>query len=211
MVEKWCSYRTPSWEKIGSLVDHKIWNVAFLFFIFMPVFALFLKEIPSEVIIEVNNYSYTLNFGLPFPWWLLYFAALFVSLSKAIYVIFSPSFIKQYPDFQDFNLSGRGGGDLQKTLYNLVPFWQRKQKNSLSSYVNSFDEHIHFLNSSGIKNILQNQIWGSTEESFWLVYDIANFSRTYFRLLCSISLMLAGGCFLLVIFKKIITVLGLLA
>jgi hypothetical protein len=57
MVEKWCSYRTPSWEKIGSLVDHKIWNVAFLFFIFMPVFALFLKEIPSEVIIEVNNYS----------------------------------------------------------------------------------------------------------------------------------------------------------
>jgi hypothetical protein len=142
---------------------------------------------------------------------LLYFAALFVSLSKAIYVIFSPSFIKQYPDFQDFNLSGRGGGYLQKTLYNLVPFWQRKQKNSLSSYVNSFDEHIHFLNSSGIKNILQNQIWGSTEESFWLVYDIANFSRTYFRLLCSISLMLAGGCFLLVIFKKIITVLGLLA
>jgi len=209
-MEKWLSYRVPSWEQLGNIIDHRVWNVAFLFFVLMPVIAFFFQHLPKEIDVKIGNNEYTLSLGFPFPWWLLYFSALFISLAKALYFVFSPPFIKKFPDYEYFSCSGRGGGYLQKILHELIPFWERSNKDSLNKYIQGFDEKIHLLNSSGIKHIIQNEIWSAGDSSFWLVHDLANFCKTYLRLFCTISIILAGVCFGAVVAIKISTVINLL-
>jgi hypothetical protein len=176
----------------------------------MPIIANFMQNFPPSVEISIENINVTLEIGLPFNWKALYFSALMISLAKGLHFLLSPEFIRQYQDYEDFKVSGRGGGYLQKTLYGLVPFWAKKTNNTLNDYVSNFDERIHFLNSSGIRSILQNEIWGASDQSFWLVYDVANYSKTYVRLICTIAIFIAVLLFSLVVIQKIYAVISII-
>ncbi|MGR5382304.1 hypothetical protein [Vibrio harveyi] len=201
----------PSWNVIARVVDHKIWNLAFLFFVLMPVVALFMKEIPDQVSVKINEKDYVLHLELPFKWWVLYFSALFISIAKGVYLAFSPAFIREFQDYDDFIKSGRKGGFLQKTLYELIPFWKRKKSSSLDDYVGNFDERIHFLNKSGVNMALGAELWGSEIiQSFWLVYDICNFSRVIPRLICVLLIGLAALAFAYIMIDKILLVLAII-
>ncbi|EGR2232558.1 hypothetical protein DZF79_30785 [Vibrio parahaemolyticus] len=201
----------PSWNVIARVVDHKIWNLAFLFFVLMPVIALFMKEIPEQVSVKINEKDYVLHLELPFKWWVLYFSALFISIAKGVYLAFSPAFIKDFQDYDDFIKSGRSGGFLQKTLYELIPFWKRKNSSSLDDYVGKFDERIHFLNKSGVNMALGSELWGSEiKQSFWLVYDICNFSRVIPRLISVLFIGLAALAFAYIMIDKILLVLAII-
>lgn len=175
----------PSWVIIARVIDHKVWNVAFLFFILMPIIALFMKEVPEQILISINGVNYIFHAALPFKWWELYFSALFISIAKGFYIAFSPDFIKEFNDYEDYEKSGRKGGYLEKTLYDLIPFWRHKKPGALDSYVSKFDERIHFLNKSGVDCALGSDLWGNDlKTSFWLVYDVANYSRMLPRVIC---------------------------
>lgn len=210
-MHRWLSHRVPSWSHIGGIVEHRIWNIAFVFFVVMPIAAHALRHFPSSLEVHIGNTSAILEFGLPFSWWALYFSALFISLAKALHFLVSPRFIRQYPDYEDFKRSGRGGGYLQKTLFELIPFWKKSAKNSLNTYVSEFDQNVHFLNSDGIRNVLQSDIWAATDQSFWLVHDIANHSKTYARLVCVAAISLAALLFIVVVVQKVGTVIALLS
>ncbi|EMH3447827.1 hypothetical protein [Vibrio harveyi] len=199
----------PNWNSIAKIVDHKIWNLAFLFFVLMPIIALFMKDIPDQISISFNEELYTFNMALPFKWWVLYFSALAISIAKIIYSAFSPPFLKEYTDFEDFKKSGRNGGYLQKVAYELVPFWSKK--GGISPYIKKFDNRIHTLNESGVEHALGANLWGSkTEPSFWLVYDVANYSRVIPRTLCVFCIAFSAIAFVYISIDKIRLVLSII-
>ncbi|WP_210447696.1 hypothetical protein [Vibrio crassostreae] len=201
----------PSWNVIAKIVDHKIWNLAFLFFVLMPIIALFMKEIPEQVSVKINETVYVFNLALPFKWWVLYFSALFISIAKGIYVAFSPAFLKDFKDYDEFIKSGRKGSYLEKTIYELVPFWQRRKKNPLESYIEKFDDSIHYLNESGVKMALGSDLWGSEiKQSFWLVHDVCNFSRVMPRLVCVLLICLSALSFGYITIDKVLLVMAII-
>lgn len=209
-MHRWLSYRVWSWSRIGGVVEHRIWNIAFVFFILMPIIAHAMRHFPPLLEVYIGNTKIVLELGLPFSWWALYFSALFISLAKAFHFLLCPHFVRQYSDYEDFKRSGRGGGYLQKTLFDLLPFWKKTRKDALSAYVSEFHHYVHFLNSDGVRNVLRSDIWSATDQSFWLVHDIANHSKPYIRLACVVSIVLAALLFIVVVAQKIGGVIALL-
>lgn len=67
-----------------------------------------------------------------------------------------------------------------------------------------------FLDELVIRNVLRSDIWSATDQSFWLVHDIANHSKLYVRLACVVSIVLAALLFIVVVAQKIGGVIALL-
>ena len=177
----------------------------------MPIFALFMKDIPDQISIKIDNAEYTLNIALPFKWWVLYFSALFISVAKGVYIAFSPQFIKEFRDYEEFVTSGRKGGFLQKVVFELIPVWKRGKKNSIDDYAEKFHPDIHNLNPIGVKNALTQDIWNSElKPSFWLIHDMANYSRVYPRFICMFFIILSALSFAYITIDKILLVLSII-
>jgi len=170
----------------------KLLKSSFIIFLILPIVA---KSIET----------YEISMEIPFSWLMLYYSTLFISLGIFFYAIFCPDIVKRFNNYEDFMKSGRGGSYLN---IQLSMFYSKKinDQHKLAEYLSAEYKFAHFKNESGIKNIIDSDIWNGDKDSFWFVHDCLNYSRQYIRLLCNIFYGIGFILLAIVLTEKIITV-----
>lgn len=73
-----------------------------VWFVLVPIFAKLLGTITTPVKVTIFNYVWVLDWGLPFTWYVFFFASVFFTIGNIIYLISCPNIIKNYKSFSEF-------------------------------------------------------------------------------------------------------------
>lgn len=71
-----------------------------------PIFVQIFGDVKSPVTFQLGGITHQINVGLPFSWWLLWFASLAYVAAYALFSWYCPQFIKRYRGFSDYEAVG---------------------------------------------------------------------------------------------------------
>lgn len=86
--------RTIGWENLKKLQNIKVINSMYIWILIVPVLAKAMRLIEGIVDVTIFDYTFSIDLGLPFSWYLFYFSAIFFVLGNLMVIIFCPSIIK---------------------------------------------------------------------------------------------------------------------
>ena len=211
-----------SWENINNLGRLKIFRIAMILFVLLPIAVKIFGHIPDKINILGFKESIPITMKLPFNWIVLYFASLSITLGSIIYNLYCPIIIKRYPDYYEFSRSGMTNSFLYKELKKCIP--KNERKKNLSDIVRSIlSEEVHGLSVAADKveidsiiRILDPKLKletgdpdVATRSAFFFVHDSSQLRHPAIRV-TTLLLYIAGlSMVLYVTLEKILYVLNL--
>ena len=189
------------WETINKIGKTKIAKSTFVFLFVVPVLARFIVE---------SQYADIFDVALPFSWVVLYFSAICVALSTALYFIFCPDLVKQYREFNSFQAGGRGLSFLKSELGDCLRISSRtKGLRELvdAAYEQYPDEIYHRVDTSTLNQDEQRPSPVLMQVIFWVCHDVANSTHRMIRVVAEASYILGFFLFTLVLGQNLIYVL----
>ena len=97
-----------SWHNLDRILGSRALKPLYFWLFAIPIVARVLADLPEKLQIKiVPEFSVVyLNFDIPFNWKLLYFAALAFALSRSLYVLFCPDFVRNHTGAQTVIAAG---------------------------------------------------------------------------------------------------------
>ncbi|MDQ9092059.1 hypothetical protein RC083_10710 [Pseudoalteromonas haloplanktis] len=97
-----------SWNDVNKIGQNKVLSKAYVWFFLVPILAKFIALVESPIDFTAVADGLIFDLSLPFSWKLFYLSSLFVFLGNAIYFLWCPQIIKDYPTFLSFDIDGLG-------------------------------------------------------------------------------------------------------
>jgi hypothetical protein len=96
------------WTSLRTILDNKVVASTSVWIFLLPIMISFTQAFPNHLnIFPFNSRDpLRLSLQLPYNWYLLYFSALFFALARFIYILFCPSFLRQYGTAAKANAAG---------------------------------------------------------------------------------------------------------
>jgi hypothetical protein len=110
------SKMTPTWITLRKVGENKLVQSAYAWTIIVPIFAKLLAGLDDVVRLTIFGHEFSLNWGLPFSWKVLFLVALVFMLANLVYEAFCPELIKQTASHRDFSVQQRSASELQQLL-----------------------------------------------------------------------------------------------
>jgi hypothetical protein len=161
------------WQALRKMQRSKFINSMYIWILVVPVVAKALYKIQERLNFNIFGQSIEITISLPFSWKVFFYSALSFSIANSIVLLFCPRIIKDYLSLAGF----QGDGKTEEHLLDYA------------------------------KDIGETTRPGNTVKSFnryfWWVYDKANLSRTFRRILTLLFYAIGMGLFLWVLFSNI--------
>ncbi|MFI3220754.1 MAG: hypothetical protein QX189_16795 [Methylococcales bacterium] len=113
--------RPFSWQSLRKFGSSRAVKTSYYWIFLIPLFAKVVHQI-HPMVVNFLAVQQTLEFTLPFSWFLLYFSALSFAFSSLLYDIFCPKIISSFKNFREFLDSGCEGLFLADELVKNIPF-----------------------------------------------------------------------------------------
>ncbi|MEO0390812.1 MAG: hypothetical protein AAF218_07710, partial [Pseudomonadota bacterium] len=96
--KSWSGFGWLAWATLRSILDTNAVKAVSVWLFLVPILVSVTSEFPNKYSASPLNGDGAMVFVLdiPFNWYLLYFSAVSFGLSRAIYVIYCPEFIRKY-------------------------------------------------------------------------------------------------------------------
>ncbi|ASU24137.1 hypothetical protein CCZ37_16655 [Vibrio qinghaiensis] len=98
-----------SWNDVNKIGQNKALSKAYLWFFLVPILAKIIALVESPIVLTSIAEGLIFDLSLPFSWKLFYLSSVFVFLGNAMYLLWCPQIIKDYPTFSKFETDGLGG------------------------------------------------------------------------------------------------------
>ncbi len=154
--------KVPTWETLSRIQRTRHVKSMYIWLFVVPVIANLLSQVDSAANVTIFAYQFIVPLKLPFSWKIFYFSALCFSISNFLYLVRCYSIIKDNRSYSDFEMEGKGKGQL--LCYSQEVGVELGTKITES---NASDLETSFL-----------------KETFWEVFKQANLKRTPERILC---------------------------
>ena len=211
--------RVPDWSSLYHISTSKIVRSSYFWFVFVPIVARMLDQIPTVLKIPWHGEPLALSIALPFSWQLFFFSATFIALANLIYTMRCPELIKTYRTFSDFEKEGKGPYQLLKfysmsVLHKLKSTPERQVRESVREFYTSYcvpDTTLHDKIEKAVPLVkILSDLDLKTDSlrgAFWHARDFMERVRPLARFLC--TFLYASG-FILISFVALQNFTGVL-
>lgn len=211
----------PKWEQINELGKLKIFRIAMVFFVLMPIFVRLFEHVPKQIYLLIQDKPYLIELTLPFNWFLLYIASLLITIGSIAYHLFCPKIITLFSDYHDFYKSGMTKSFLYRELKNCISKKDREKNSSeiVRSLLKRNDCFLDKVNDKDeIDSIIrvldprlklnQGEYEKAMKSAFFFVRDSSQLKGPWIRFFTSLFYFAGLLLVLFVILEKIIYVLN---
>lgn len=96
--DEWSGFEWLPWSTLRSVLETQAIKAVSIWLVFVPILLTFTSEFPDSYRAAPFGGSEEISFVLkiPFNWYLLYFSAACFGISRLIYVVYCPEFIRKY-------------------------------------------------------------------------------------------------------------------
>jgi len=171
----------PSWIILSKISKHKIIQTSMIWIVLIPILAKIFEKLPNEVIF----YNSTFVLGLPFTWFYLYFASIYLFLGQLYFLLTSPLLYKENSSYDYFDTNGI---NLEHLNIYLTDFSYKEQK----------------LYSEAIENTKID-----IKTLFWKLWHELAFETKFHRLITSLLYLLGFSFLTFILVENLIFVLKL--
>ena len=195
------------WSAIEKLGNSRMAKSSYYWFFLIPIIAKLFQNIPEKIHLKIlSDEPIPLNLVFPFSWYILFAVGILFIISNLIYQVACPHIVREFNNYSEFIASGYPNSYLlsQGEFHNI-------KESKTQELVSNMPNHQIERHRPGdiIEYKIEHNFRNSQKEYFDEVFNIANKSKSYVRLLTTIIIVLAIILMGIIIAQNILAVLDI--